>query len=472
MGTPRLHKLADDFAALRLRVLATAPNDAPEPDTAASYLRGCRDAVFASLALQRATQRPLIQPRGGFARFDDQRKLTRALADADADFIPLTIDSHTRHNDYRTAQILLERSETEGLNLLNGFPLVNHGYSTSRLLYEDIDRPISLRHGTPDARLLVEVALATGITEIEGGPLCYTLPYARSYPLQRALLHWQYVDRLCALHSTRERPIHRESFGVLSATMVPPAIVAVVELCEMLLACEQGVTSFALSFGQTGSLPQDIALMRVLRNAAPSYLARFGFRDVHTHFVFHQWMGAFPYDFERASALIVSSAQIACLVGADKVVVKTKEEARGIPSVQSNVEATRLVAYVRGRTAQLPHLNAPEVDEEIARIRLEVDQIMEAIFALPQAKFWSSLAEAVRLGIIDVPFTPHEDNRNALVTSRGRSDGIYIVEPGAVPLPSSAVEAERRLAQERRDSSSNDRAFQRLMRDINLMNPA
>ena len=43
-----------------------------------------------------------------------------------------------------------------------------------------------------------------GITEIEGGGISYCLPYSEAFPLDRALLYWQYVDRVCALHSTKE----------------------------------------------------------------------------------------------------------------------------------------------------------------------------------------------------------------------------------------------------------------------------
>ena len=39
------------------------------------------------------------------------------------------------------------------------------------------------------------LALASGIAEIEGGGLCYCLPYSEGFPLDRCLLYWQYVDR-------------------------------------------------------------------------------------------------------------------------------------------------------------------------------------------------------------------------------------------------------------------------------------
>lgn len=469
MGTPRSDAGHESIATLRERLLRTAPVDPPSPDAAAEYLARLPDGVFASLWFRQGSKRPLVQPRGGFARFEEQRALTLALAKAGADFIPLTIDSHTRHNDYETAAVLLERSELEDKNFLNGYPLVNHGYKLSRKLYQGVEHPISLRHGTPDARLLVEVALATGITEIEGGALTYTLPYTRGYPLARSLMNWQYCDRLCAMLSTPARPIHRESFGVLTATLVPPVVVAVVEMCELLLAAEQGVRSFAVSFAQTGSIIQDIALAKVLRAAAEDYLARFGYESVEVRLVYHQWMGAFPRDYVRASALIATSAQIAAMVGADKVVSKTKEEARGIPTAESNAEAVAMVRYVLEHMPLPAPIAGEEVEAEASRIHRELDMVMDAIFDLPVEEFWRSVAMAFERGIIDVPFAPHESNLNAVLTLRGRGNGIFITDPGRLPLSRDALEEERAALAERRKERPNESLFSSLMRDIELM---
>ena len=79
-------------------------------------------------------------------------QLTRQLSEAGADFIPLTIDSYTRHNQYDTATQLLHRSEEEGKNYLNGYPLVTHGHKLTRELYHDIARKAreELRRGGTD----------------------------------------------------------------------------------------------------------------------------------------------------------------------------------------------------------------------------------------------------------------------------------------------------------------------------------
>ena len=182
----------------------------------------------------------LVQPRGGFPTYKKQFALYEFFVDANVDVLPLTIDSNTRLNDYGTAKKMLRLSEDNDVDMLNGYPLVNHGYRTTRKMMTHFNKPVSLRHGTPDARLLIETAIASGIFEIEGGPITYLLPYSKNFPLDKAFLYWKYVERVCANYSKLNEPINRESFGPLTATLVPPCITIVIQLLEMMLSLEEG----------------------------------------------------------------------------------------------------------------------------------------------------------------------------------------------------------------------------------------
>jgi methylaspartate mutase epsilon subunit len=410
---------------------------------------------------------PCIQPRGGFPSFEAQHHLTRQLNQAGADFIPLTIDSYTRQNQYDTATQLLRRSEEEGKNYLNGYPLISHGYELTRELYHNICKPISLRHGTPDARLLVEVALASGIAEIEGGGICYCLPYSDGFPLDRCLLYWQYVDRVCAVNSADDAPIHRESFGPLTATLVPPAIAVAIQIIEALLAAEQGVVSFAVSFGQTGSLIQDLATAKVLRQLTRHYLKEFGFEAVATYLVYHQWMGQFPPQRERAAALIAGSGVISSMISADKVVVKTIDEALGVPRVEINAEAVESVKYVLRTFRCGEPLTSALVEEEAALIESEARGILQAIFDLSGDMFWESVFRAFQIGYLDVPFSPHSDNANRLISIRDANGSIRISDRGNVPISDRDARLEQQLLASRVRSS--DKTYRQLLADINVM---
>ena len=467
MARPSIQARLHNIDRQRGQVLAHPLARGLKHEEVAHFLAGAPRRRFPSVVYAERGAVPLIQPRGGVPLFDDQLKLTRALSDAGADFVPLTIDSCTRHNQYDTAAQLLRRSEEEGRSLLNGYPLVCHGHELTRQLYTGLDKPVSLRHGTPDARLLVEIALASGIAEIEGGGLCYCLPYSEGFPLDRALLYWQYVDRVCALYSTPGRPIHRESFGPLSATLVPPAIAVTIEIIEALLAAEQGVMSFAVSFGQTGSFVQDVATARVLRRLARDYLDEFGFRATQLHLVYHQWMGQFPMQRERAAALIAGSALIAGVIGADKVVVKTVDEALGVPSAEVNAEAVDTVRYVL-RTFSAPEtVDSPTIELEAALLESEVHSILNAIFALSGDVFWESVYRAFQLGYLDLPFSPHADNANKLISMRDANRSIRILDAGNVPISATDAATERRLLESRADRS--EKTYRQMLADIALM---
>ncbi|MCW5601981.1 methylaspartate mutase subunit E [Nitrosomonas sp.] len=433
----------------------------------AKFLEQLPQQRFPSTIYAERGPQPLIQPRGGTPLFESQLKLTQELSNAGADFIPLTIDSCTRHNQYDTAEQLLRRSEEEGKAYLNGYPLVCHGFELTRQLYVGLNKPVSLRHGTPDARLLVEIAIASGIAEIEGGGLCYCLPYSEGFPLDRALLYWQYVDRVCALYSTPGRPIHRESFGPLSATLVPPVIAVSVEIIEALLAAEQGVQSFAVSFGQTGSFVQDVATARVLRKLCRHYLDEFGFESVQLRLVYHQWMGQFPMQRERAAALIAGSALVASLIDADKIVVKTVDEALGVPRSEVNAEAVDVVRYVL-RTFTTPEVvNSPTIELEAELIESEVRSLMKVIFNLSGDVFWESVYRAFQLGYIDLPFSPHADNANKLITMRDANRSIRIADTGLVPISYADAATERRLLDSRSDRL--EKTYRQMLVDISLM---
>jgi methylaspartate mutase epsilon subunit len=410
---------------------------------------------------------PLVQPRGGFPTFEMQCKLTKQLHEAGADFIPLTIDSCTRQNQYDTAAHLLQRSEDEEKNYLNGYPLINHGFELTRELYRDIDKPVSLRHGTPDARLLVEIAIASGITEIEGGGICYCIPYSEGFPLDRSLLYWQYVDRICALNSTMDACMHRESFGPLSATLVPPAMVVAIQILEVLLAAEQGVLSFAVSFGQTGSLTQDIATAQVLRKLTRSYLDMFGFEAVKTHLVYHQWMGQFPREREKALALIIGSTLVSSIISADKIVVKTIDEALGVPTAEINAQAVDTVKYVLRAFGCAESLTSTLIEREAALIESETKNIVQAIFNISGDAFWESVFRAFQLGYIDIPFSPHVDNANKMVTLRDLNGSIRIMERGHVPISDQDAKDERQLLTS--EGHNPDKNYLQLLADINMM---
>jgi len=261
--------------------------------------------VVAVLSLAAQQGRTLIQPRAGVTLLEEQIQLLRYLQDeGEADILPTTIDSYTRQNRYENAAKGIEESKRMGRSMLNGFPAVNHGVASCRRLVEALERPLQVRHGTPDARLLAEITLAGGFTDFEGGGIGYNIPYAKDVPLESSLASWQYVDRLVGYYHEHGVQINRELYGTLTGTLIPPSISHVVGIIEGVLAAKQGVQHITFGCGQNGHFLQDVAAIQTLRELAEDYLAQEGFSDVTVTTVFHQWMGGFPPDEARAFAVI------------------------------------------------------------------------------------------------------------------------------------------------------------------------
>src|SRR5262245_54552037 len=140
MARPRAEARLPDVQRTRQQVLSHPLARGISPDEVREFLARVPRNRFPRVAYGRRGAAPCIQPRAGFPSFEAQRRLTLKLSEAGAAFIPLTIDSYTRHNQYDTATQLLRRSEEEGKDYLNGYPLVSHGHELSRELYTDIDK--------------------------------------------------------------------------------------------------------------------------------------------------------------------------------------------------------------------------------------------------------------------------------------------------------------------------------------------
>ncbi len=404
----------------------------------------------------------LVQPRGGFPTYDKVFALYGEFKKANVDVLPLTIDSNTRLNDYAMAKKMLSLSEENDVNMLNGYPLVTHGYRTTRKMMVHYDTPVSLRHGTPDARLLIETAIASGIFEIEGGPITYLLPYSKNFPLDKAFLYWKYVERVCALYSELNEPINRESFGPLSATLQPPAIVIVIQIIEMLLSLEEGVKSFSVSFAQTGSMLQDIVTSNVLKKLARHYADTLGYDDATINLVYHQWMGAFPYNKNYSDSLINTSTVIAAMVGADKIITKTRDEAFGIPTKEANAQAVANVRYTLNMLKGIPAISD---EAEEANLELQVREMLEAVFNDNADTLWRKVFNAIKRGHIEIPFSPHLINNNKVITVRDDAGNIRFYDRGNLPLSDKSFQFDR----DKIRLSENESVVEKIIHDIGVM---
>ncbi len=408
----------------------------------------------------------LVQPRAGVPVVEEHIKLMQYLQDnGEADLLPSTIDSYTRQNRYEEAENGIAESIRLGRAMLNGFPAVNHGVAKCRQVIESVHVPMQVRHGTPDARLLTEIAYAGGFTSYEGGGISYNLPYCKNIPMERTIRDWQYVDRLTGLYEEMGVSINREPYGPLTGTLVPPCISHAAAIIEALLAAEQGVKNITVGYGQCGNMVQDIAAIRTLQELTDEYLQKYGYTDVQVTTVLHQWMGGFPADEAKAFGVISSGSMIAALSKATKVIVKTPHEAVGIPTMEANAQGLRCTKQVVNMMADQTFHHA-NLEEEKEIIRLETRCIVDKCFELGGGDIAVGVCRGVEAGVLDVPFAPCRANAGLMLPCRDNDGAVRILNMGNLPFTKELQDFHAGKIQERALAEKRKASFQMVIDDV------
>lgn len=460
----------NEFMATRKEVLQTwKTGEGITLEDGLQYQESLPESKQFALAMKNAKKegKTLLQPRAGVALINEHIELLNYLEDkGEADLLPTTIDAYTRLNRYEEAEVGIEKSRKAGTSLLNGFPAVNHGVEGCRRVVESINTPIQVRHGTPDARLLAEITLASGFTSYEGGGLSYNIPYTKRVPLAKSIADWQYVDRLVGIYEENGISINREPFGPLTGTLVPPCISHSVAIIEGLLALEQGVKSLTVGYGQAGNITQDIAAMISLRELSDSYFKDAGYSDYDLTTVFHQWMGGFPEDESKAFSVICWGAAVASLSKADKVIVKSPHEAMGIPTKEANAQGLQATRQTLSMLSEQKMESSIKLASEIDLIKAEVKCILDKVFELGNGNWATGSIAAFETGVLDVPFAPSIYNAGRILPIRDNEGFVRIFQKGNLPFNSEVWNYHQDRIAERAKYESRKASFQMVTDDI------
>lgn len=427
----------DDGVGERDALLRAQGLELPSYDESIGYVRGRGKPTTHDLYLQAERHgRLTIQPRLGVGAFEEMKRLLQAMEEvARPDILTLTIDSYTRLGKFDVASELLAKDPSG----LNGYPLVSQGWHKTRILNESIRVPLQVRHGSPDARVLFEVAVASGITSFEGGGICYNLPYCKAVPLEVSLAAWCYVDRACGELARRGAIVERELFGTLSAVLMPPSISLAVSIIEARLAAAEGVRCVSIAYPQGGNAVQDIAALRAIRALAKLYLPP----DVDVFPVLHEYMGPFPRRRAKADVLILFGALVAKLGGATKVVTKTYDEAFGVPTFTANAQGVQLARLADDDKLAFLRVDEAAIEEELELILSEVGQLVQPL--LDARDLRQSVVASFDSGRMDIPFSTSRSARSKVVPMRDRSGAIRILDPGNLSLDGESLRRNRQL---------------------------
>jgi len=405
------------------------------PETLAHLTAPGRRHAVDVLRTAEACGRPFVQPRCGVGGHRAMLRLLGGLEAAGPGMLSVTIDAHTRLKKFTTAESLLRANPAD----LNGYPLVAHGWQRGRELAEAVSVPLEVRHGSPDARDLFAVAVASGITSFEGGGIGYNLPYSKDVPLARSLQDWQQVDALCGRLAESGVVVDRELFGTLTAVLVPPSIGLAVIVLEACAAVREGVKCLSLAYPQGGEVHQDIAALRAVRTLAARYLPP----DVEVFPVLHEFMGAFPRTPDFANALILLGGLVARLGGATKVINKTVQEAFGLPDSAANASGIRTARLGASGILDFVRVDEDRVAEEQYWIEREVAEIVEPV--LGSGDLLTGIEAAFRRGRLDIPFSASIHAHSRIMPRRDGSGAIRYADSAALPFSgaTSAFHSER-----------------------------
>lgn len=460
----------DEFYGLQKEILTQWPTGAAVNfDEAVEFHKNLPDHknFGKKLIKAKAEGKTLVQPRAGVALVKDHIDLLTFLQDkGEADLLPTTIDSYTRQNRYKEAEVGIQESIRESKSMLNGLPVVNHGVDACRDIINELNTPVQIRHGTPDARLLTEISYAGGFTSYEGGGISYNIPYAKNVQLEKTIRDWQYCDRLTGIYEEAGVSINREPYGPLTGTLVPPCISHSVAIIESLLAAEQGVKNVTVGYGQCGNLIQDVAAIRSLASLTEEYLNKYGYTDVEVTTVLHQWMGGFPQDEAKAFSVISWGSTIAALSKATKVIVKTPHEAMGVPTKEANAEGLRCTKQIINMLGDQELSNTSNVLEEMMIISAETRCIVDKCFELGNGDLAVGVVRAFEAGVIDIPFAPSKFNAGKMLPARDNNGAIRILNPAGLPLTKALKDFNRAKIEERAKAEGREASFQMVIDDV------
>nr|WP_293994345.1 methylaspartate mutase subunit E [uncultured Fusobacterium sp.] len=408
-----------------------------------------------------------IQVSAGLTLLDEEIKQMALLSEEKkVDFLAVTVDSYTRENKFERARRGLEESENSNKSMLNGYPIMSYDICKNRKLISESAAPLQLKHGSTNPALLVEVALASGITSIEGGGISHNIAFSKAVSIEESIENWKYADRLIAFYEENGIPIHRESNFALTATLVPPAISNSIQILEGLLAVEQGVKNISLGCVQYGNLIQDVASLEALKEDMEFYCQNLGIKNINLSTVFQQWIGGLSNDAMKNYGVISYSTFVGAICGVDRIIIKNPEEFSSSYlniSLLNTIELTKSLLEIMNFQVKE---NILEITKEKEQIKRETRRIISKVMELSNGDLGKGIVRAFEQGIIDVPFSPSKYNCGKMMPARDIEGMIRYLDIGNLPFCEDIKEFNNKKINERAVAENREISFQMTVDDI------
>ena len=357
-------------------------------------------------------------------------------------------DAYTRKCRFEQAQVGIDRSYKEGYPVLTGYPIVNYGIKGARKLFESVDSSIYLNASDEDARLQVEIALASGWSRIFSQSLHDLTQHSKDYPLDRRIQNAQYIDRLVSYYIGRGIPICTLLAGNLTGWNTLSYKITL-DVLQALLAAEQGAKFLRPLVSMCLNIVQDVAANRAMMKLIREYMDKFGYHDVEVFNKGYPWQGAWPPDVFGMAGVAALCDTIGLLQGVLSLRLRSLNEAIAVPNREGNLQTLRVAKQVLGslKGQRMPESEELRVEQEMIEkeVRATVDKVLE----IGDGDVAVGMVKAAERGILDCNFSPWIYYQGKVLTVRDKEGALRYLEYGNLPLPKEVVEYHKEKITER-----------------------
>ena len=374
-------------------------------------------------------------------------------------------DTYTRKNDYQRAAAGIERSKKEGMNMLNGWPVVGYGVEEARKITKAAKCPLNLNSADEDSRLSTEIVFAAGWNGGNNNPIMTAVAHSKDIPMDKLIKLKQYDARLGAIYTENGVPICPHNASNLSGYDTP-GMKSYTNVVQVLLAAEQGIKYSHVMHGLGMNLIQDAAMCRVTEKLCNEYCERFGYKDMTFIMGGYPFLGAWPPRVEEAHAMIAWNALIDILGGFTNVVLKCEDEAFATPSKEGMANSVRLARHLVTLlgTQKLPESDQLKLEE--AMIEMEVRAMLEKTLEAGDGDIAVGLCKAIEIGWFDTMVSPWKHVQGKVTYIRDAENAVRYFDIGNVPLPKEAKEYNNQKLREREQKQGIKLTFDTVVSDL------
>jgi len=383
----------------------------------------------------------------GVATADQMLENMMPLEDLRPDWM-VHLDTYSRAHWFDKVDEAIKKSEKEGRSVLNGYPVVNHDLETTRKITESVAGCLVFNNSDTDQRLAAEMALAGGF----GGVLTHSLhdlaQHNKDCSLDKKIYYSQYNARLVAYYNERGVPVAAELPGDLSGWDMP-AFRAALTVLEALLTARQGAKELTVGLDIGMHLTQDVASYTMLMKTCRHYLDQAGFEDVKIRCASFGWLGDWPRELSRATALVAWNVIIPIMAGVRSISLKSIDEGVAIATPSGNRHSLLIARQLARVMGNHRLAKSEELREEEEMTELEICSIVDKTIELGEGDIAVGMMKGVEAGVLDTIFSPWRYLKGKVLLVRDYTGAIRYLDHANLPLPKKVIDYHKRKIQER-----------------------